>query len=190
MDPSLSPNDIKLFYKYLDKASHFFEYGTGGTTYQATIRKNIKSITTVETDYIWYKQFKFLLEDEDKHIKCVYCEMDSKPNTWGNPGPNSTVEQYIHYSDQIKEVARDKVDFVLIDGRFRVACCLKCFDAVNDNCIIAFDDFFNRKEYHIVLDYYEVIDKSKDNVMAILKKKKKVESPSAELIEKYEKIKG
>jgi len=186
MDPGLAPNDIKLFYKYLDKASHYFEYGTGGTTYQASIRKNIKSITTVETDYIWFKQFKFLLED--KHIKCIYCEMDSKPNTWGNPGPNSTLEQYINYSDQIRKVETNQIDFILIDERFRVACCLKCFDVINDNCLIAFDDFLNRKEYHVVLDYYEVIDKSKDNIMVILKKKKKIQPPSKELIEKYEKI--
>lgn len=187
MDPFLSQNDVKLFYKYLDKASNFFEYGTGGTTYQASIRPNIKSITTVETDYIWFKQFKFLLED--KHIKCIYCEMDAKPNTWGNPGPNSTLEQYIHYSNQIKEVKSvNKIDFILIDGRFRVACCLKCFDVINEECLIAFDDFLNRKEYHIVLDYYDIIDKTKDKIMVILKKKKNVKSPSAELIEEYEKI--
>ena len=74
---------------------------------------------------------------------------------------------------------------VLIDGRFRVACCLKCYEVIKDNCLIAFDDFFNRKQYHIVLEYFDIIEKSKDNRMVILKKKKNV-NIQKELIEKYE----
>lgn len=31
-----------MFYKYLDNI--YFEYGSGGSTYQASIRKNIKTI--------------------------------------------------------------------------------------------------------------------------------------------------
>ena len=192
MEPHLGKNDIKLFYKYLDKTTHFFEYGTGGTTYQASIRKNIKTITTVEGDYIWHKQFKFLLEDDTDRMNFIYCELDTLPNTWGNPGPNSTLEQHIDYSEQIRKIKDSDIDIdlVLIDGRFRVACCLKCFDVVDDDCFIAFDDFLNRKDYHIVLDYYDIVDKSQDNIMAILKKKKDIDPPSIELIEKYEKIKN
>ena len=36
---------------------------------------------------------------------------------------------------------QSSIDFVFIDGRFRVACCLKCYDIINNNCLIAFDDF-------------------------------------------------
>jgi hypothetical protein len=191
LEPAFSTNDKKLFYKYLNKATHYFEYGTGGSTYQASIRKNIKQIITVESDYVWHTQFKFLL-DSDK-IQFIYCDLDCIPNTWGRPGPRSTISDWIEYSDQIKKVDEDiinKIDFILIDERFRVACCLKCFDLIQDDCLIAFDDFLNRTDYHIVLDYYDVIDKSKDNIMVILKKKKAVSPPSQELIEEYEKIKG
>lgn len=191
LEPAFSTNDKKLFYKYLNKATHYFEYGTGGSTYQASIRTNIKQIITVESDYIWHTQFKFLL-DSDK-IQFIYCDLDCIPNTWGQPGPKSTINDWIEYSDQIKKVEENiinKIDFILIDERFRVACCFKCFDLINDECLIAFDDFLNRKDYHIVLDYYDIIDKSKDNIMVILKKKKTVSPPSQELIEEYEKIKG
>jgi hypothetical protein len=37
-----------------------------------------------------------------------------------------------------------------------------------DDCVIAFDDFLNRPYYHIVLDYYDIIEKTKDNSMVIL----------------------
>jgi hypothetical protein len=36
MEPHLSTNDKKLFYKYLDIIKVYFEYGSGGSTYQAS----------------------------------------------------------------------------------------------------------------------------------------------------------
>jgi len=75
----------------------------------------------------------------------------------------------------------------MIDGRFRVACCLKCFDVINDECYIAFDDFLNRKNYHDVLDYYDVVENTEDKRMAILLKKKNISIPN-DLIKKYELI--
>jgi hypothetical protein len=100
--------------------------------------------------------------------------MGTMPNTFGHPGPNSTSDEKINYSEQILLLEKqelDNIDFILIDGRFRVACCLKCLTVINDNCIIAFDDFLNRLEYHIVLDYCDIIDKTTDNRMVILKKR-------------------
>jgi hypothetical protein len=82
---------------------------------------------------------------------------------------------------------RSKIDLVMIDGRFRVACCLKCFDIINDGCFIAFDDFLNRKKYHIILVYYEIVEKTEDKRMVILRKKKNISIPD-ELIKKYELI--
>jgi hypothetical protein len=80
---------------------------------------------------------------------------------------------------------REKIDMVLIDGRFRVACCLKTWYAVNDTCNVVFDDFMDRSYYHVVLDYFDIIDKTKDNVMVVLRKKN-VKGPSYDVIKKYE----
>ena len=41
----------------------------------------------------------------------------------------------------LSKTEQDSIDLVFIDGRFRVACCLKCYDIINDNCLIGFDDF-------------------------------------------------
>jgi hypothetical protein len=69
-----------------------------------------------------------------------------------------------------------------------VACCLKCFDIINSDCFIAFDDFLNRIEYHIVLNFYNIIERTIDNRMVILQKKKGIDFIPEELIEKYELI--
>lgn len=55
--------------------------------------------------------------------------------------------------------------------------------------MIAFDDFLPRPHYNIVLEYFDIVEKTTDNRMVILKKKKNVDIPK-ELIEKYELIRG
>ena len=188
MQPCLAGKDKNLFYKYLDNASVYFEYGSGGSTYQASIRKNIKTIYSVESDITWQKKLQKIIVHSN--IRYIYNEMDTKPNNWGNPGKNATNIQKINYSSHITKLSKEEqnsIDLVLIDGRFRVACCLKCYDIINDNCLIIFDDFLNRQNYHIVLEYFDIIEKTEDNRMVILKKKKNVNIPK-EVIQKYELI--
>jgi hypothetical protein len=183
MEPHFANNDKGMFYKYLDNSKIYFEFGSGGSTYQASIRNNIKKIYSVESDFEWHTKLKTMIKKDN--ISFIFNEMGVKPNTWGNPGPNSSAIQRKSYSDHIRKVEND-IDFILIDGRFRVACCLKCFEAIPE-CLIAFDDFLNRKAYHCVLDYYDIIEKTSANTMVILKKKDCLPPPLS-LIEKYELI--
>jgi len=190
MEPHLAENDKTLFYKYLENANVYFEYGSGGSTYQASIRKNIKNIYSVESDITWQKKLKETITNPN--INYIYNEMDTYPDTWGYPGKNATDIQKQNYSNHIRKLSKeeqDSIDLVFIDGRFRVACCLKCYDIIKDTCLIAFDDFLDRPYYHIVLEYFDIIEKTKDNRLVILKKKKNINIPK-ELIEKYELMEG
>lgn len=187
MNPHLSKNDEQMFYRYLNNTSIYFEYGSGGSTYQASIR-NIKKIYSVESDIEWQNKLKQIIKHPN--INYIMNEMDTRPNNWGCPGKNATDIQKKNYSNHIINLSKEQqhsIDFVFIDGRFRVACCLKSYDIIKDTCLIGFDDFLNRPEYHIVLDYYDIIDKTVDNRMVILKKKMNVTIPK-QLIEKYELI--
>ena len=191
MKPHMSINDEQMFYKYLDKARIYFEFGSGGSTYQASIRKNIEHIYSVESDMSWHKKLKDILKDK-KNITFLYNEMDTQTNTWGHPGKNSTKDQLIQYSNQLlllDESIHKSIDFIMIDGRFRVACCLKCFNVIHDDCFIAFDDFLDRSEYHTVLRYYDIVENTIDKRMVILRKKTNCKIPK-ELIEKYEVLKN
>ena len=42
MEPYLKPNDKSLFYNLLDNCNYYLEYGSGGSTYQASLRENIE----------------------------------------------------------------------------------------------------------------------------------------------------
>lgn len=194
MEPHFMKNDKDMFYKYLNMIKVYFEYGSGGSTYQAYIRPNIYKIYSVESDPIWLNKLKNIFtsfQGDKKDITYIFNEVDAQPNEWGRPGKNATDIQKKNYSNHITKLNREdqlKIDFVLIDGRFRVACCLKCFDIINKECLIAFDDFLNRKKYHIVLDYFDILEKTEDNTMVILKKKKNIYSVPKEIITKYELI--
>lgn len=101
--------------------------------------------------------------------------MDTRPNTWGGPGKKATNTQKINYSKHMINLSKQekgKIDLVLIDGRFRVACCLKCYDIIDDDCYIVFDNFLNRKQYHIVLVYFDIIEIQKIIEWLFLKRKK------------------
>lgn len=185
MEPFM--DDKKLYYKYLNKCEVYFEYGSGGSTYQASIRKNIVKLYSVESDKNWYDKVSKNINNQN--FTYIYNEMHAKPNNLGKPGPKATNEQKMNYSNHLIKLPQeeiDKIDLILIDGRFRVACCLKSLNYISDDCLIVFDDFLNRKFYHVVLDYCDIIDKGKR--MVVLKKKKNMNEIPTELIEKYELI--
>lgn len=191
MEPHFSLHDHAMFENYLHKAQNYFEYGSGGSTYHAAMSGNIKKVYSVESDREWFDELKKILKNNSK-VTYLFVDLKSKPNDWGNPGEGSTEEDWKKYSGQfpqLNDMERKKVDMILIDGRFRVACCLKCFEGMNPKCTIAFDDFLNRPKYHIVLDFFDIIDYTRNNRMVMLRRKKNVKGPSRELIQKYEKIK-
>jgi hypothetical protein len=103
MNPYLSNNDLVMFYKYLNKAKIYFEYGSGGSTYQSSIIDNIKKIYTVESDLYWLNKLKENIKKNN--ITYFFNEMDSRPNTWGRFGENATNEQKINYSNQIMKLS-------------------------------------------------------------------------------------
>jgi hypothetical protein len=180
MEPIIKPLDKSVFYKYLDKATHYVEFGSGGSTYQASIRPNIKSICTVESDLEWIQNVQSKITHPS--IQYNYIDIMAIPNSWGYPGKDCKPDDMKKYSN-IK-VGSD-TDLVLIDGRFRVACCLKLIGQINENCIVIFDDFLDRPQYHIILDYFTIIEQTENNSLVVLQWD--VGSvPSLELIEKYE----
>ena len=186
VDAFMRPKDRQLFYKYLASAKVYLEYGSGGSTFQAS-QLELRSIISVESDVGWHMQLLTQIKRKE-HIQFKVVDLKSKPNTWGRPGPDSTPDDWCRYSEVVRTLDTGiRLDLVLIDGRFRVACCLKCFDVISSECRIVFDDFLTRPYYHVVLDFYEIVEKTDDACLVVLKKKD-VLPPPYELIARYELI--
>ena len=169
--------DSDLFKKYLKDATIYGEYGAGDSTYFATLEPYLKEIHSVDSDRPWIEKTKRRLGDYP--VTFYYRDINASHMNWGRPGPKATPEQKRAYSDPIPAA----VDFVLIDGRFRVACALKLHQAITDSTVIAFDDFLDRGYYHVIKPYYTIIEQGKK--MVILKRNPDV-IPPADLIQTYE----
>lgn len=181
MIPHFIDDDINMFKKYIKNSKIYFEYGSGGSTHYVSTCSNIEKFYSVESDGAWIEKLKPLISDL---IKCnfIYIDINSNGN-WGMPGKYATNDQLKQYSNAINNIDNSNIDLVLIDGRFRVACALKCFNL--ENCLILFDDFLNRPHYHIILEFYDIVERGK--IMVCLKRKIR-EPPSLDLIKKYELI--
>jgi hypothetical protein len=202
MKPDFSDIDFGRFNAKILKCNSYLEFGSGGSTYQFIRRYNGKKIYVIESDLYWINKIEESLGEKIKNL--IYVDINSTPNTFGRPDntPAAGVilpalpaneerkKQWVAYSDAFLKIDLSdlkKIDLILIDGRFRVACCLKLFEYISDECIVMFDDFKYRNWYHECLDYFEIIEecKHRKSDMCFLKKKN-VKKPSTELIKKYE----
>jgi hypothetical protein len=123
MEPHFNPNDIHMFYEILNNSTHYFEYGSGGSTFQASICNNIKTIHSVESVPEWYNNVCKTIEKR-KPVTLMYRHLNTTTNTWGYPGEGCLIEHAKEYSRAIhslSETESNKLDMILIDGRFRVA---------------------------------------------------------------------
>ena len=174
----MSKAERALFLNGLNQSTRYFEIGSGGSTYYAALR-GLDSIISVESDKQWHELLKKKIPAECG-VDFQLVDFHTK-NNWGSPGPNSTYNDWIKYSRSYKKEYNS--DMILIDGRFRVACALNVLKNIDRDTYVYIHDFTNRPEYHVVLNYYEIVDKADTMV-----KLRKIREAPQELIDKYEKI--
>ena len=145
MEPMLPPLEKELYYKYLNKATNYLEYGSGGSTYNAVLKNNIKKIVSVESDKDWYNKMNNMINNNKLIYK--YIELNAKPNNYGYP-KNVPFNIMKLYPSVIEEYKYINFDLILIDGRFRVACALICFKYIDNNCFMIVDDIIGRDYYN------------------------------------------
>ena len=166
----------------LSSATTYVEYGAGETTLFSATKTNLKEIHSVESDSGWIRDLKAKLAQDGSsaRVQFHHKEMDTAYMSWGHPGPAATEAQKRAYSDPLLSLTPD---VVLIDGRFRVACALKAHGWLSDTATLVFDDFWIRPQYHLILDFYDLVQRI--DTIAILKRKSGVVVPPA-LIREYE----
>ena len=89
MEPHFGKVDIKMYYNYLNKANVYFEFGSGGSTYQACMKLNIKKVYSVESDLNWYNKVKKIINSNK--LSSILVDLNCEPNKWGNPGKKCSV---------------------------------------------------------------------------------------------------
>lgn len=112
-----------------------------------------------------------------------------KTTGYGKPG-GFAKHLFPLYSQAIHLSAAMPIDTVFIDGRFRVACALQTWMLVSTNTLVMIHDYTNRKQYHVIENYYDRIATGAELVVlrpnAEKRKDEKVVAEVMKLIESYQ----
>jgi hypothetical protein len=192
MRPCMSNKEIELFNKYLNTFHIYVEFGSGGSTYLASVNTNIKYICTIESCLMWIDKVK---EQESvqtrlaqQQIEFIHVDTGANPHNWGFPSNQNKKENWPLYSAAILKsniyTTSDKI-LVLIDGRFRVACAAQSACVVKPDSVICIHDYMNRSHYHVVDKFLEMIESI--DTMAIFKRRANINNE--EIMKIYESYK-
>jgi hypothetical protein len=159
----MSDNEKKVFDKAIKHSKNYLEFGLGGSTLRA-LQKSGAKIYSVESCPRWIAQMRrylLLRYCEEKRLFILPVDI-GKTCEWGYPESEFSRHLFPDYSSCVfRMVDAGTLDLALVDGRFRVACILKIILACheNRNFRILIHDFWNRKHYHEVLKYLEVVER-------------------------------
>lgn len=146
--------DFRAFHR---RCKVYAEYGCGlSTLYSVDVGK--KQTLSVDTDDTWVQNIKKNVSNSS-YLKLNYVDVGPTGN-WGMPQTYSKRENFKNYLNNIWEY-ESKPDFILIDGRFRVASFLTCLKFAELGTVICFDDYVNRKIYHLVEEFEKPFLKNK-----------------------------
>ena len=152
----LFDGETGLYIHYLENCKIYGEYGCGISTVFATNYAQ-KPTISVDTDNYWTKKVKEIVNlNSSLHISFVNL---GNLRGFGRPESYILKENIKKYLNYIWE-QNNKPDFVLIDGRFRVATFLTTLMNANEGTIVCFDDYQTRPFYHIVENFEKPIQKN------------------------------
>ena len=138
-----------LFKKSLSSRSIYGEYGCGKSTFYVLENFDIP-ILSVDSSEFWINKIKKKNKNINLHINYVNIgNVEDEEHGWGMPDDYSMRENFIDYANNIW-TREQKPNVILIDGRLRVLCFLISLKYCSSGSKIIFDDYINRKHYHIV----------------------------------------
>tara|TARA_B100001057_G_scaffold276525_1_gene276774 strand:- start:374 stop:994 length:621 start_codon:yes stop_codon:yes gene_type:complete len=148
---SKEANDF--FEKNLNKSKFYYEFGSGSSTLRAD-HLNIRFLS-LELDKSFFNLIqKKLIKKNVQYIPIGPVGEFSYPLF-------KDKKKIFNYVNSIEFFFKniDYPDFILVDGRFRVACCLnllRFLDKDQFDMIILIDDFKNRNHYKILYEYFNI----------------------------------
>lgn len=153
MTPHMSAAKIQLLNDSFDRATHYLEYGIGGSTVLAA-QKSMQSIIAIDSSEEWIHKVKTDIEKcvYTGNINLLYANLGTTAD-WGYPTDELMVKNWPQYYVSPWKYFRSvnySPDLILIDGRFRTPCFLYSLLHCKNGTRILWDDYLNRPEYHFV----------------------------------------
>jgi hypothetical protein len=151
--PFMSDAKIQLLSCSFERASHYLEYGMGGSTLLAA-EKSLLSIVAIDTSEEWISKVHASLEKSKLtgNIHLLHANLGMTLD-WGYPVDELMVKSWPQYYAAPWVEYRNSgssPDLILIDGRFRSPCFLYSIIHCKAGTRILWDDYLNRPEYQFV----------------------------------------
>mmetsp|Transcript_20473 Transcript_20473/g.36957 ORF Transcript_20473/g.36957 Transcript_20473/m.36957 type:complete len:256 (+) Transcript_20473:100-867(+) len=170
MVPAMQPAEADLLRKYFAKSTKYLEFGSGGSTVTALKYPNLKSIQAVENYPPWVQKMKERNDVKEAELsgRLKFIVHDIGPVTeYGYPA-STGIDEGFPTADQFakenfpkycktEDLDMEQLDFVLVDGRFRVNCFLNVLKYAGPDTRIAIHDYF-RGIYHIIENFADKVE--------------------------------
>lgn len=193
LQPMMTDKEFSLFYNYSSNIKTYLEWGMGGsTTNFATLAK--ETFYSIENNQEWCDKVESdecVLNYKGKvNIYCVPLEEHSniRIQHLGFPQPidkgienfdeyefyKEYGEDYVIKSIETLNIQPESLDFVFVDGRYRIACALYAFQFLKNDGHLGIHDYNKDwwRGYQIIEKYYDVVESVE--TAFVMKKKKNV----------------
>ena len=172
--PWMHEKEISLFAKWLPHGGNALEFGCGGST-RFFFERGIFHLTSVEGDTVWGQSvltdpfLSFFIHKE--RLQFILPKIGPVGKHSMPVGPPTPL--WLKYHSAVWDIFDcNALDFILIDGRFRLACAIQSIVHCPQKPIVFIHDFWNRKEYHPILNFMDILDRIETSV--VLKQKKRI----------------
>lgn len=160
----MTPEEVDLLREASRNRRHVVEFGCGGSTL-LFLENAVEALDCVESDAAWAARVcaepgvaaarragRFRMHTVDI----------GRTKAWGYPVDEAAKARWSCYPRAIwRDLSPPDVDFVFIDGRFRVACALVALLHVGPPALVAVHDFWWRlKIYGEILEFLEVVQRA------------------------------
>ena len=153
---TMTVKELALLQRAMRRSDNYLEFGAGNSTCMAIKTANIRNITVVESDSVFWNDQMLIIPSvekayEAKRLKLILVDIGVTTH-WGYPVDTSCINQWaIYHSCAFQSDA--SYDLILVDGRFRVACILHACLSCTEGTQILIHDFFNRPIYWVVCPF-------------------------------------
>lgn len=186
--PELTPagmdaDEVALLEAVLGASRRYLEFGAGGSTLLA-VKASPELIVTVEGDNAWVDRIRQHPEIAAAEAagRVVLQPIDLGPiRAFSVPTDPAWADRWPAYHQAGWDLFGAVLpDLVFIDGRFRLACGLQAVLRCPPMTRVLIHDFWNRPEYHRLLDFTETLDRA--GTMALLAPRAGLDRAAAEAL--------
>jgi protein O-GlcNAc transferase len=169
MEVMMKPSEKALFERCLRAAKTYFEFGAGGSTLFASKIPTLERVWSVDNHPDWVEKVRGQVDPA--RFQLFYADI-GPVREFGQPRNLVAQAHLFHrYWQPLLELP-EQPELILVDGRFRVQCCLQALLKA-PAATLCFHDFTIRPEYHVVLPFVDVVETVE--TLVVLKRKEGVQ---------------